>query len=123
MFEIENRVLLKYSGDEEIVVIPSGVKIINKYAFHECKNMKTVVIPEGVTEICNNAFTECNNLRSLYLPSTLEKIYIYSFLVAGIVEVYNLSNIDIREDFHLENSVKVIHKSLDEESAIVKKDG
>lgn len=123
MFEIENGVLLKYSGNEEVVVIPSGVKIINKFAFYECLNMKIVVIPEGVIEICKYAFDRCNNLNVVYIPSTLEKINEYSFLCLKIVEVYNLSSIDICKVFNIKNSVKVIHKSLEEKSSIVKKDG
>ena len=50
-FVIENGVLVKYTGTDENVIIPNGVKKIADCAFIYNKTVKTVVIPDGVEVI------------------------------------------------------------------------
>ncbi len=54
-FEIENGTLNRYSSENESVVIPDGVEVMNYYAFSR-SNVIEVVVPEGVTAIRDNAF-------------------------------------------------------------------
>lgn len=93
MFEIKNKMLIKYKGNEKIVTIPDGVEIINDYAFHGCTSIHTLIIPPSVNEIKEHAFQYCYRL----------------------VEVYNLSSVTLNN-----NTIKVIHKSLQETSNIIK---
>lgn len=48
----------------ESLYLPKSVRIINKYAYRECKNLKTLYIPSSVTEMWP------------YLPTRLESIII-----------------------------------------------
>ena len=47
-FEIEDGVLKDYTGSDTNVVIPSGVKTIDRYSFYNNKNIVTVTIPNDV---------------------------------------------------------------------------
>ena len=64
-FDIKDGVLLKYSGNEEHVVIPAGVTEIGNDAFWAC-NIKSIFIPEGVITIRNGSFWNCYNLMKIY---------------------------------------------------------
>lgn len=87
-FIIENSVLKSYKGQEEIVYIPEGVKVIGNSAFRFNSYIKTVHIPEGVDEIqqgitanvnLTGAFDNCRNLEEVILPSTLEVVGMNAF--------------------------------------------
>lgn len=58
----------------ESIVLPSGLKIIERYAFFECARLKSIVIPEGVTFIGFKAFAGCTELETVVLPGSLEEI-------------------------------------------------
>jgi len=75
-FQIDNGVLVKYSGDLKAkdAVVPKGVTVIGKGAFKDCENIQKVVVPEGVTAIELAAFAGCKNLNSVTLPEGLTEI-------------------------------------------------
>lgn len=64
-------ILLYYAGDEQNVVLPSGVTTVYTYAF--CSgDMRSIHIGEGVTTIEDNAFDGCVYLENISIPSSLE---------------------------------------------------
>ena len=67
------KVLERYEGRAEEVIIPEGVTKIKSLAFRHCDSLKFVVIPETVREIEKGAFFKCNSLESVMLPCRLEK--------------------------------------------------
>ena len=82
-----NGLLYNYTGDENKVVVPDGVKtlsqgvfygaamseivlpdsleVIEGYVFYQCQNLKTVTIPKNVKEIGDYAFDYCPSLESI----------------------------------------------------------
>lgn len=92
-FEIKCNSLTAYKGQEDIVVIPYGVEVIEKsvfrnsnvsivifpcslkeieaYAFADCKNLRTISIPQSVERIGNRAFWRCENLFSIDCPDSV----------------------------------------------------
>ena len=56
------------------VVIPRGVKLIDRLVFRGCKNLTQIVIPEGVKFIGGGAFDSCESLRSIVIPEGVERI-------------------------------------------------
>ena len=79
------------------VVIPEGVKTIEKYAFYytshlnaielpdslvtigdhafdDCREIKSINIPGNVKTIGNNAFESCDHLKSVTIPDSVTKI-------------------------------------------------
>lgn len=72
-FDIEDGILLSYSGTERKVVIPDEVIVIKEGLFRGNSNVESVVIPSGITRIGNGVFYNCVNLRSIKVPKHLSK--------------------------------------------------
>ena len=89
-FQIENGVLVKYTGAGGEVIIPDTVTSIGDYAFSHCKELTSVIIPETVTRIGNAAFYYCTNLTNIVLPDNITELGKFAFGMC-----YGLSNITI----------------------------
>lgn len=63
--------LSSFRGDS--ISLPSSLRYIVESAAERNSNLNTIVIPEGVKVIEKNAFHNCE-LKTIYLPSTLETI-------------------------------------------------
>ena len=73
------------------VTLPSTLESIGKYAFESCISLSEITIPEGVTSIGYSAFCECTALESVTLPSTLESIGNYAFShCTSLADIYFL---------------------------------
>ena len=55
-FEINNGVLVKYTGKDKDVVIPDGVTSIGNEAFWGCGSLTSITLPDSVTSIDDWAF-------------------------------------------------------------------
>lgn len=74
-FIIKNgTMLIKYSGDAKVPVIPNGITHIAANAFSGCTSIESIVIPEGVISMGRGTFERCSSMTSLSLPSTLQEI-------------------------------------------------
>lgn len=66
------------------------------------------------------AFLGCSNLRTITILSNIKNIESNAFFdCARLVEVYNINNMKNSDIKYYINSVKVIHKSLEEKSCII----
>ncbi|MBD5410327.1 MAG: leucine-rich repeat protein [Treponema sp.] len=70
----EDGVLTKYSGKDEVVIIPDGVTSIGRYVFEGCTNLVGVVIPNSVTSIEEMAFYKCTSLTNVVIPDSVTSI-------------------------------------------------
>lgn len=70
-FTIEDGVLIKYTGSDSTVDIPSGVTKIGDRAFYACSRLTSVTIPNGVTNIGYYAFEHCSNLTTIDIPDSV----------------------------------------------------
>ena len=61
------------------VVVPQGVKCINRFAFWQCSALTHVELPEGLKSIEQDAFSECKALKKIELPASLDTIGQYVF--------------------------------------------
>lgn len=68
---IVNDILLRCYRDEVKTVIPDGVKVIGAGAFEQNTTLEEVYIPDSVIRIDKWAFYECKNLRTVKLPKYL----------------------------------------------------
>lgn len=78
-FEIENGVLVKYTGAGGDVVIPDGVTSIGDWAFSRCEGLTSVTMPDSVTSIEDHAFCECTSLTSIVIPNGVTTIGDWTF--------------------------------------------
>ncbi len=97
IWTIHDRILEKYTGTENTVVLPSditeigvgafrgntsivkviipvGVKCIKATAFRECTKLEEVLLPEGLETIGAAAFYYCQSLRSAVIPATVKTL-------------------------------------------------
>lgn len=61
--------LIGYTGSDEIVMIPEGVKILNGGCF-QWTTAKEIYLPETVETIREFVFLDCNNVR-VYIPDSV----------------------------------------------------
>jgi hypothetical protein len=90
-FEVQGRVLVKYRGRDEVVIVPEslGINRIGERAF--AGNMlKSVKIPAGVDVIENRAFAGCSFLREVFLPNTVSVIGYRAFFNCAVLETVNM---------------------------------
>ena len=73
-FEIENGVLLKYTGRGGNVIIPNTVKEIASYAFENCNRFTRITLPDGIKSIGDRAFARCYYLAEIVIPDTVTAI-------------------------------------------------
>lgn len=77
----------QFIDDNGVVLIPSDITKIAKWAFYKNESVKEVIIPEGVTEIGSDAFGHCINLTKVSLPNSLKKIGDIAFEYTGITSL------------------------------------
>lgn len=51
------------------ITLPDGLNMIGRYAFGNCKKLKSVIIPDSVTNINSGAFGQCEKLEEITLPN------------------------------------------------------
>ena len=64
-FQIQDSILIKYTGSGGEVMIPDGIAVIGERAFSQCTALTSVRFPDSVENIGYEAFYGCNNLRSV----------------------------------------------------------
>lgn len=79
-FEIEDGVLKGYYGDENNVIIPTGITAIGDYAFECIDELFSVIIPDGVKSIGDNVFQCCHALSEIIIPNSVTSIGEEAFL-------------------------------------------
>ena len=77
-FIINGDVLVKYTGNDQVVSVPRGIKVIEEYAFKNAK-MRKVKLPDGITSIRMNAFRECGNLETVVIPTSVTYLGAWAF--------------------------------------------
>ena len=106
--------------------IPNSVTSIGKRAFRFCRSLTSVTIGNSVTSIGYAAFQSCSSLTSITISDSVTTIEGDAFSGCyALAEVYNLSKLDIQKGDESNNGkvgcyAKVIHKSADEPTRIVK---
>lgn len=116
-FQIENGVLLSYSGPGGDIVIPEGVTDVRDRAFGRnpditsitypesiisvngasgCINLSSVTIPEGALEIGLGAFEGCKSLQSIVIPDSVLRINSLAFRhCSALTSVHMTSSVHI----------------------------
>eukprot|EP00980_Cylindrotheca_fusiformis_P013560 scaffold3462_cov77-Cylindrotheca_fusiformis.AAC.1 len=80
-FGCEKLKCILYQGleKEEVLGIPSNVKLIDFCAFNACKLLARLVLNEGLEKIGVCAFSYCESLTEVEIPSTVKDIPYHAF--------------------------------------------
>lgn len=68
LIDVETDRLLRAWGDDEVIEIPTGVRIIGEYAFTSMDSLEVVKVPDSVELIGNHAFGWCESLMRIKIP-------------------------------------------------------
>ncbi len=72
-FEMDGNKLVRYTGTDENVSVPVGVKSIGEEAFAGNDNIIKVEIGNQVESVGYRAFAECDNLRTITVGDEVEE--------------------------------------------------
>ncbi len=72
--KVENGALKSYTGEEENVVVPGEISIIDKEAFSFNLEAKSITLSKGVTEIKERAFGHIPNVSKIFISDSVTKI-------------------------------------------------
>ncbi len=64
------KILVKYTGKDTKLILPSGITEIYSGAFYGCTGLTSITIPDSVTSIGDSAFYRCNNLATVNWNAT-----------------------------------------------------
>ncbi|MDE7386997.1 MAG: leucine-rich repeat domain-containing protein [Muribaculaceae bacterium] len=68
------------------IILPSGLKKIDEYAFFRCAELTSLELPDGLEVISRGAFSYCSSLNEITLPA-LYRIPDELFMASGITSV------------------------------------
>lgn len=111
-FVIEDKKLVSYTGDEEVVNIPEGLESIECYAFEDCESLEELFIPDSVKKIEAGAFIGCCALKELSIPSTIRNT---DFLLDSEREFYSdfpIESVVRRGTFEVEHQILRVYLLL-----------
>ena len=96
-FDETTGTITKYTGTEEIVVVPSSiegvaVKTIGADCFASNEKILSVEIPQGVSRIEEEAFLNCPNLQSVVLPDSVVSLGQLAFFMCEKLENVVMGN-------------------------------
>jgi len=132
VYRSENNCLIERSSNTLILgcknsIIPNSVTSIGNSAFFGCSGLTSVTFEEGsnCTSIGYEAFYNCSGLTSITIPNSVTSIGDYAFDGCDkLVEVINLSSIDITEGSSSNGWVAYYAKEVHNESTkIVNQNG
>ena len=69
-----DKILVRYTGKETDLTLPSSITQINGYAFFGCTSLTSVTIPDSVTSIGGSAFNGCSSLTSVTIGNNVTSI-------------------------------------------------
>lgn len=78
-YQIENGVLIRYTGREEELQVPQGIHTVGEGAFKGCVSLRKVVLPAGLQCIMGDAFKGCRKLEEIVIPDGVTYIGRYAF--------------------------------------------
>ena len=73
-FIIEDGVLVKYTGNDAVIVIPECVTDIGEWAFAACLSIVSVELHDEVYRIQAGAFFSCDSLKRVIIPKYVSYI-------------------------------------------------
>ena len=85
-FVIIGQTLYGYTGYDQDITVPAGVRKIGDYAFYQHTALESAVLPEGLTDIGDFAFAMCDGLIDITIPSTVTSVSPSAFIGCSLQE-------------------------------------
>lgn len=109
-------------GQLDSVTLPSTLKSIGEFCFHDCLSLRSITVPDGVEAIGNNAFDGCG-ITEITLPDSVTDMgeYVFSRCIAlrkaHLPVMYKIpegtfNECNVLEDFTIPEGTVVIGSDL-----------
>lgn len=90
-FIIDGSTLIKYNGNDKIVIIPNDIKKIKGCSFDGCFNLEEIILPNTVEIIDGDClFRTCIKLKKIKLPESIKTIDEMMFADCNSLEIINI---------------------------------
>lgn len=99
-FIIQNDILVKYIGKDELVIVPEGVTSIGNSAFRDC-GLRRIKLPDTLYAIAKSSFQSCSALDKITIPFSVKKIEKNAF-----ANCKSLQSIEFSDPILLDDSEK-----------------
>ncbi len=96
--QVQNNVLIKYSGSSPIFIIPRFIDTIGDDAFKDNHHLTKVIIPSHVKEIGKFAFSNCKALKTIKIPDLITTIQKGTFQGCSLLAKVDAKKIETIED-------------------------
>ena len=121
-FEINDGVLVRYSGRAHNLVIPAEVKTIGNKAFCWNNWLNKIVLPDGLEKIDGGyqtgAFSGCTGLTSIVIPDSVKSIGGYAFYGCSNLTEMSLPIRAIDKDMFGSSGKTIILNVKDEDGVV-----
>ncbi len=105
-WNIEDKKLVKYNGNEKSIIIPKGIEKIEMNALSS-KNLESIFIPDSV-KVIDTFASNSNNLTELKLPPYLERIKYLAFSDNQIKSLEINSDVVIEDGAFFNNPLEIL---------------
>ena len=78
-FQVDDDVLVSYTGSAESVSVPGFIVRIDDRAFHDRTSLKSITLPTSLKYIDQSAFDNCTSLTRIMIPSSVISIEKWAF--------------------------------------------
>ena len=68
----DGKKLIKYNGQDSLVVIPEGVEEIGTNAFVDCDSIISIKLPSSIKKLHRQAINDCNSLSEINIDNNVE---------------------------------------------------
>ena len=75
------------------IIIPDGVKEIERDTFYHCSSLTSVNLPDGLTTIGLCAFCGCSNLSDIMIPDSITEIGENAFSGCDLLDTSTIDKI------------------------------
>ncbi len=108
--------ITSYNGNKSIITIPSTyqdlpVKVIDKQAFYENKEIVKVTLPNTIVSIKEAAFYKCSSLKTIIIPSSVVDVEKYA--LSGIKSLYFEASVVDEAWYDTQHSYAHLNVNLD----------
>lgn len=89
-FVVSKNQLIRYTGEDNIVVIPEGIEDIGKGCFEGNLNLEKITLPNSLKIISRNAFLGCANLNEIVFGENLSDIGAKAFMDCSMLKTLDI---------------------------------
>ena len=90
-FIIDGDKLIRYVGNDKLVVVPNGIKELGPCAFWDNQSITEIKLPDTLINLGGDTFYNCWNLKTITIPKSVERMGNNPFAGCPLLHLKNKS--------------------------------